>query len=322
MASDLMPPVAAFCAAVDWGTSSFRLWLLDRDGAVLGERRSREGMQAAAEPGFTHVLESHLAALGAPAALPVIVCGMAGARQGWIEAPYVDAPADLSAIVRGTIRVPGIARDVRILPGVAQRAPDRRGANIVGGADVMRGEETQVMGFGGSDTLLCLPGTHSKWVRLHGRKIEGFSTFMTGEVFALLAGQSILRHSVGTGADALGEPDAFACGVEASLSAPAMILNRLFSLRADALFGQNTPDRAFARLSGLVVGLEMAGARDAHPQDRNVVLMASGPLHVLYRKALALAGFVVIEADAEEAVRRGLFAAARHSFNPAEAPAR
>src|SRR3954471_7117234 len=100
--------------AVDWGTSGFRLWLVDGARNVLAERRSQEGMMAAAKPGFAAVLQSHLDAVGAAPELPVIVCGMAGARQGWIEAGYVDTPAPLASILKQAVRVPGQDRDIRI----------------------------------------------------------------------------------------------------------------------------------------------------------------------------------------------------------------
>ncbi len=112
-----------FCAAVDWGTSSFRIWLLSADGNILDERRSDEGMSRAREIGFDAILESHLAALGADPDLPVIVCGMAGARQGWREAGYLDTPADLARIIGNALVIDGYKRDVRILPGIAQRDP-------------------------------------------------------------------------------------------------------------------------------------------------------------------------------------------------------
>ncbi|MGY4482551.1 2-keto-3-deoxy-galactonokinase [Bradyrhizobium sp. LM3.2] len=156
--------------AVDWGTSSFRLWLIDRAGKVLTERRSDEGMLAAAKAGFPAVLQSHLAAVEAPDHLPVLVCGMAGARTGWVEAGYVDTPAPLSAVLKQAARVPGETRDIRILPGIAQRdtkAPD-----------VMRGEETQLLGALGLDTageaLVCMPGTHSKMGAGEGRNGRAF----------------------------------------------------------------------------------------------------------------------------------------------------
>ena len=132
--------MTAAVAAIDWGTSSFRAWLLDRVGAVLAESRGGEGMLAAsATPGgFPAVLEKHLDTMGAARNLPVIICGMAGARQGWIEAPYVDVPATFGDVLAGAVRVPGIDRDVRIVPGLAQRLEST--------PDVMRGEETQLAG--------------------------------------------------------------------------------------------------------------------------------------------------------------------------------
>src|SRR3954471_16575446 len=117
--------------AVDWGTSGFRLWLVDGARNVLAETRRHEGMMAAAKPGFAAVLQSHLQAVGAAPGLPVVVCGMAGARQGWVEAGYVDTPARLASILEHAVPVPGQDRDIRILPGIAQRDPKA--------PDVMRG---------------------------------------------------------------------------------------------------------------------------------------------------------------------------------------
>jgi len=160
-------------AAVDWGTSSFRLWLIGAGDVILGESRSGEGMTTARETGFAAVLEHHLAKVDAPAELPVIVCGMAGAKQGWVEAGYIDVPAKLSTIADKAVRVEAIARDVRILPGLAQRDPHA--------ADVIRGEETQLLGCSqsmkSSDCLVAMPGTHSKWVRIVRDEALGFAPF-------------------------------------------------------------------------------------------------------------------------------------------------
>ncbi len=295
-----------FCAAVDWGTSSFRLWLLGGEGAVLGEKRSREGMASAvAAGGFQSILETHLASLGAPPDLPTIVCGMAGARQGWLEVPYLDAPAKLSAIAAAATPVPGLARDVRILPGIAQRDPER--------PDVMRGEETQVLGLG-VEGLVCLPGTHSKWILVSNGRIEAFSTFMTGEVFAVLAGQSILRHTIGADRDAIAHPEAFTAGVRDGLAVPAALLNRLFALRAAGLLSLAPPEEAAARLSGLLIGSEIAGARAMLSAADAVTLAAAGPLADLYAVAFEATGLAVSAADADDAVRRGLLQAARVCF--------
>src|ERR1700731_2507695 len=169
--------------AVDWGTSSFRLWLIDRAAGVLQERRSQEGMMAAAKLGFAAVLQSHLDAVGAASDLPVVICGMAGARQGWVEAGYIDTPAHLALILQRAVPVPGQSRDIRILPGIAQRDPRA--------PDVMRGEETQLLGALGADAageaVVCIPGTHSKWARVSGGTVEPFATFMAGEIFSVVS---------------------------------------------------------------------------------------------------------------------------------------
>ena len=185
---------AAF-VVVDWGTSSFRGWLMSADGAVLAESRGGEGMlHCAGGAGFAPVLRDHLARLGAPAGAPVLICGMAGARQGWVEAPYLKVPTRLDALHEGAIRIdaPG---DIRILPGIAQARADR--------PDVMRGEETQLLGVTepGFTGLVCIPGTHSKWIRIEDGRVVEFSTYMTGELFSVIAQHSILAHAIeGVGA--------------------------------------------------------------------------------------------------------------------------
>jgi 2-dehydro-3-deoxygalactonokinase len=296
-------------AAVDWGTSSFRLWLLDAAGGVLTERRSGEGMLTAGAEGFGPILEKHLAAAGAPENLPVIVCGMAGARQGWIEAPYVTLPADLDGILAGAVPVPGQAREIRILPGLAQHSAEA--------PDVMRGEETQLAGvlplFSSGRHLICMPGTHSKWVEAADGVITGFGTWLTGELFSVLSKQSILRHSLGeNAAPALPDTRAFVAACTEALVHGGDIGPSLFRIRAAVLLQDLQPADAAARLSGMLIGAEIASARrlfDA-PSDK-IILVASGPLGSLYAAALKLAGCAVLQADADEAVRAGLFEAAK-----------
>jgi 2-dehydro-3-deoxygalactonokinase len=302
--------VSARVAAVDWGTSRLRLWLLDEAGAVLAERRSDEGMLAARPDGFERILEAHLAAMGAPADLPAIICGMAGSRQGWIEAPYVYVPASMQGIFAGAAPIPGSRRDVRILPGVAQRDP--------ASPDVMRGEETQLAGIAsllGSDThTVCMPGTHSKWVEIAGGAITGFATYMTGELFAVLAGHSILSHALGAGAHAVSAADpAFRQWCETSLSDLGGISSRLFGIRASTLLLDFQPAQAAAALSGLLIGAEIgSAARRFVKPGAPVVLVASGALRPLYEAALGWAGIEMRPVEADEAVRAGLFAAASH----------
>ncbi len=292
-------------AAVDWGTSSFRAWLLDCDGEVLAGTRSGDGMQVAREKGFGPVLEAALAGLGAPADLPVIVCGMAGARQGWVEVPYVDIPAGLGDVLAAAVRVPGIGRDVRIIPGLAQRDPSR--------PDVMRGEETQLAGaavrIGGENVIACLPGTHSKWVELAAGSVRSFRTFLTGDLYAALGSHTILRHSLDGATAAEADAASFAEGVARAAAGEAGA--SLFSVRAGSLlFGREANEQA-ALLSGLLIGVEIAEARRLFPADR-VTLVATGRHERLYGAAFRLMGVPVDVVDADEAVQAGLAAAARN----------
>ncbi|WGD29566.1 2-dehydro-3-deoxygalactonokinase [Ancylobacter sp. WKF20] len=295
---------------VDWGTSSFRLWALDHAGRVLGERRSAQGLTVTTTEGFEAVLEDHLAALGIPDGVPVMMCGMVGSRTGWIEAAYIDTPAPLDGLAARAIHVPSRRRLIRILPGVAQRDTAH--------PDVMRGEETQclalaVEGFSG---LACLPGTHSKWVALKDGVLTSFATFMTGELFQLLRTGSVITHAV-DGAGAVAPGAAFGEGVEAAFAAPETATNLWFELRARWLLAGAKPDATLARLSGLLIGLELAGATRRLGALNGAVLIASGPIADLYAQALALAGAgSVSRRDAEACVREGLHAAALNAFHP------
>nr|WP_210382253.1 2-dehydro-3-deoxygalactonokinase [Jiella sonneratiae] len=292
----------------DWGTSSFRLWLVDAEGQILAARRSADGMAAAreADGGFAGVLERHLAALNAPVGVSVVACGMVGAKQGWVEAPYVATPADPASLASGAIRVPGGERAVHVLPGVCQRGE--------GVFDVMRGEETQILGLeaGEGRELVCLPGTHSKWVAVEDGRLDRFATFLTGDLFSAIAAGTILKHSVVPG-DAQFDEAAFASAVCAAFERPAELSASLFAIRAAGLLSPDDAPHPASVLSGLLIGLELAGAASrfgpfAGPPIR---LVAAGGLAARYRAAFRALAISAIEADGEAAVRRGLFAAAR-----------
>lgn len=294
-----------FVAIADWGTSSFRLWIVARDGAVIADARSDEGMMKARAAGFVAVLERNLAELGAPANLPVVICGMAGARQGWLEAPYIDAPTALAALAAQAVPVVG-DRPVFILPGLAQRDP--------AAPDVMRGEETQLLGvvaLGDASGLVCMPGTHSKWVVLEDGRVERFSTFMTGDLFAAVAEHSILKLALSGERRVEPSDPVFAQAAKTAFEKPQEATARLFTVRAGPLLDLGDPAHAAALLSGELIGLELAGARSRFGLPDEVVLVGSGSLGQLYRAALEATGVRVREIDADSAVRSGLFAAAR-----------
>ena len=295
--------------AVDWGTSSFRLWLMSNDGAVLAEHRSHEGMSEVAERGFEQVLESHLDALSIPDHLPVVICGMAGSRQGWVETGYIDTPADVTTISHHAVVVPGVARRIIIIPGLAVRSSNE--------PDVMRGEETQLLGAhlelpGGQ--RYCMPGTHSKWVSMNGAMVTGFETFMTGELFATISVRTILVHSTNGDGPVDAQDPAFLTGVRDGWSRPEKTTHHLFSIRAGQLLHGRGADENRARLSGLLIGAELAGA--GVRGDEQIGLVASGALQRLYHAALSECGAQVRDIDADVAVRRGLVDCWHRFSNP------
>ena len=279
--------------AADWGTSNLRLWAMDASGQPVEHRTSAEGMGGLDPDGFGPALER--LAEGWPADAPVIACGMVGSRQGWVEAPYAALPCP--PLCPDMARAPG-GRPVFVIPGLKQTTP----------ADVMRGEETQIAGYmalnPGWDGVICLPGTHTKWVEVSAGEVVSFRTFMTGELFALLAGNSVLRHSVGDGWDAA----AFEEALGATLSRPEDLAARLFRIRADHLLTGTQGAEATARLSGLLIGAELAAARPWW-LGREVAVIGAQKIAGAYVTALGLQGVPAVEADAEAMTLKGLAAA-------------
>lgn len=286
--------------AADWGTTHVRVWALDAAGRVLARAAGDRGMGrltgADYEPALLDMVGGWLDARP----VPVLVCGMAGSRQGWAEAPYAAVPCAPLAAGR-TVR-PSVADgrlQVHILPGLQQDSP----------ADVMRGEETQIAGFladhPGFDGVLCLPGTHSKWVRVSAGEVVSFQTAMTGELFALLSGQSVLRHGMAGGG---WDEAAFAEGLDQAISRPERLAARLFAIRAEGLLHGLTAERARARLSGLLIGAELAGARP-YWLGQEVAIIGAAGIGGVYRRALAGQGAEAALVEGEAMVLAGLGAA-------------
>ncbi|ETX15601.1 2-keto-3-deoxy-galactonokinase [Roseivivax halodurans JCM 10272] len=286
--------------AVDWGTSNQRAWLMDGTGRVIDRRASDRGMNTLARADFEGALLDLVGdALPAMRETPVIVCGMAGSQQGWAEAPYRKAPCappGLAEATRAPTTDPRIT--VRILPGIRQDRP----------ADVMRGEETQIKGFLAAhpsfDGVICLPGTHTKWVQISAGEVVSFRTFMSGELYALIAGQSVLRHTLADGWD----DKAFDAAVSEAISNPAMTAATLFSLRAEALLHELPGASARARLSGTLIGLELGGARP-YWLGQPIMLAGEGGLATAYAAALKAQGAEVTPLAVEDLTLAGLAAA-------------
>ena len=278
--------------AVDWGTSNLRVWGM-RGDASLWEATTPDGMAMLAPDGFERTL---LAAIGDRIDGPtdVVVCGMAGSRQGWVEAPYRPVPC---APQGGPAAVPPTTDPrlrVRILPGLCQLDPP----------DVMRGEEAQVAGLLAADPdydgAICLPGTHSKWVHVSAGEVVSFCTALTGEFFSLLK-QSTLRHSLGAWEEA-----PFLDAVSETLSRPERILTDLFRIRAAHLLQED--ETGGSRLSGLLVGAELAATR-AWWLGRPVALVGAERLTAIYAAALGAQGVPIAKHDATATTLRGLLAA-------------
>ena len=292
--------------AIDWGTSSTRVYAMDRRGRIRDARSAPLGVQRVAQGEFAQALET-LCGGNVPAGVPLLACGMIGSRQGWIEAPYCACPADFAAVAAGLTRVPGTA--LAIVPGLICRDDD-------GVADVMRGEETQILGALADGAMLrqvvLLPGTHSKWAIVGAGGVEAFSTFMSGELYALLVEHSILGRLATHGSDDAG----FARGVRHSLRGSAALTHDLFSARTLALTDQLAPSSVGDYLSGLLLGAEIAAARHWLQRMRlaatPLTLIGAPALVQKYRAALAIAE---IDADiaAEDAAARGLWRIAQHA---------
>ena len=282
--------------AVDWGTSNLRAW--NMDGRQAGEERvSDDGMGKLAPAEFEAALLRLIGPWLPAGVTPVMACGMVGAKQGWQEAPYRAlpcVPGDGAATMAVVTQDKRIA--VRIAPGLRQDNP----------ADVMRGEETQIAGalalLPGFDGVICLPGTHAKWVHVSAGEVISFSTFMTGEVFALMSENSVLRHGMAGGG---WDEQAFEEGVSVTLGQPALLSAKLFSLRAEGLLHAMTPAQARSRLSGLLIGAELAAAKPYWLGQR-VVLVGAKTLQLTYARALAAQGLEAEALDAAACTLAGL----------------
>lgn len=295
--------------AVDWGTSNLRAWAMDSQDRVLGHVTSDRGMGSLGPEEFEDALLEVAQPFLGEAPLPVICCGMVGSRQGWAEAAYHTAPCpppNLRTSTRVTETDPRVS--VHILPGIKQTTPP----------DVMRGEETQIAGFLRAvpdfDGVLCLPGTHTKWVQISAGEIVSFRTCMTGELFALLAEQSVLRHSVG-GADV--DAEAFDQGAADGLSRPDDLAAQLFRLRAGSLIAGLGAAAARARLSGLLIGAELAATRP-YWLGNNIAIVGAEGVAELYRRALSAQGAMVQVADGTDITLSGLIAARTALREPAQ----
>lgn len=280
---------------VDWGTSSFRAVLMDGAGAIVARVERQAGLLSVRDGAFEPVLAEAIGPWEAAGRCPIIASGMVTSRTGWVETTYLDCPAGAKELAGALKRIETPAgRQIAFITGLACRDRD-------GEPDVMRGEETQIAGLAlTGERLAVLPGTHSKWVHVADGRILRFRTAMTGDVFAAVKDHSVLRLTTQT---AIAAPEAFARGVSrGAAQAGAGLLGKLFRLRAGSLMGDFPAEETAERLSGLLIGTEIAEARAFAPGLAGPIVVVGGEaLAARYRTAFDHLGLKAETAPADAA---------------------
>ena len=300
---------------LDWGTTHRRAYALDGAGQCQLEHADDQGALAC-QGRFPEALAALLQQLQLrPRA--IVLSGMVGSALGWQVVPYVDGQVALGALRQhvqavadtGAFALPPVA----IVPGYCVR-------DAAGAPDVMRGEETQLLGahcLGHSDGWFVLPGTHSKWVELRAGRVAQLRTFMTGELFDLLGRHGTLAAAAGVAAP-VWDDAAFAAGVQAAQRGAALS-QQLFACRARVVCGDMAPTSSRAYLSGLLIGTELHAVRQAQAASAGPLgckLLGAPALAAHYTRAAAQLGLQLQVLDAHAA-----FIAALHHLNPNRTPA-
>jgi 2-dehydro-3-deoxygalactonokinase len=294
---------------VDWGTSRLRAFRIGNEGQILDRRSSDQGIAHLAAGGFDPVLRETLT--GWAAGVPILMCGMVGSRQGWREVAYCPCPAGAKELANNLFPLATSAGPAWIVGGVSsiQEQNDVQGRSSHLLDDVMRGEETQIVGIAlpPGDSLVITPGTHSKWTRIRAGCIEGFRTCMTGEVYELLRRYSILGRFMHPDLESRFDEGSFLDGVGVGIAEPAL-LHSLFSVRTRALLGRKPHSGLEAYLSGILIGSEVSGEAHCLGCKGSTIVIAGLQLGRLYQLALAAGGFDAVElVDADTAVAKGLW---------------
>jgi 2-dehydro-3-deoxygalactonokinase len=278
--------------AVDWGTTNRRAYLIDSAGKQTDEFEDGKGVLSVPDGGFAAAIAEIREKLGDK---PLLLAGMIGSNRGWKEAPYVPCPASIDDLVSKLVWA---GEREAIVPGVSYIGNGR--------ADVMRGEEVQLLGavaadLVASDGLLCHPGTHNKWTSLHDAEIQSFQTVMTGELFSLLKEHSILSDLLKGPVD---DNDVFRQAANHAIfneSLPA----ELFSARASVLLGQMKREDAASYVSGLLIGTDVRIGLSV-PTSAQIAVMGRPELTRLYAAALGEAKREAIELDGEQCFLAGI----------------
>ena len=291
---------------LDWGSTHARAYAFDHGGEVVDRAQSDAGaLTLKNSQQFDDTLYELVGSWAkANPSAPLIACGMVGAKSGWREAGYVALGANvgigldvqIAALAANVVHVEtSLGRALAIIPGIKSDEPD-----------VMRGEETQLVGSEVAEGIVVLPGTHSKWVHMKAGSVDSFATFYTGEMNALI------REHSSVGALIKSAPDhddvaAFEMGLHYARAGAASWLHDLFVLRASVVTAQRSEAFVSTALAGWLLGCEIGAALAMYPQTRGVVLVASAALAPWYESATRAFGVDCDAMNAEQVTTRGLW---------------
>lgn len=313
MAIDSTTATATHIAG-DWGTTHLRLHLC-RAAEVL-DQADGPGIGALSSSPESTLFEAIRPWRKAHGALPIWLAGMVGSRNGWREVPYASCPADLDQLRGALSRFRAHDHDVAIAAGVSC-------TNRLGAPDVMRGEETQILGavaaqpsLGRGRHILALPGTHTKWALIEDGRLQSFQTSLSGELYALLAERSTLLKAGGASGGEHDEREGFEAGLRRCRELQRVpLVHLLFEVRSRQLIQGLSPTAAGAFLSGLIIGQDVLGALALFDQTSAagaaVPIIGAPRLAALYSTALAVHGINSYALDATALTVAGLTALAQ-----------
>jgi len=290
----------------DWGTTRFRGYLIENE-TILDQVSSDEGVSALKPGQHRDVFLRQCGRwLEAEPNAPILLVGMVGSREGWVVAPYASCPAGPAEIAAAMIPVDlDHGRKAHIVPGLTCKPAS-------GAWDVMRGEETLVLGSGVENGLVCSAGTHPKWIAMRDGRVERFATYMTGEMYALLREHSMIGRPATEPEDRTG----FDLGLDAaernSAAARVGLLHLLFGARAAVVSGHMATNLLGPYLSGLLTGDEINGALSQFGRPPSVTILADRARADLYVHALKRHGIAAEVRNPREALIAGLARIVRH----------
>ena len=291
-----------YLIAVDWGSSQFRAYLLDVNGAIIEKIENDGGVFKKQADSFVDFLYSSCDKwFRCVPGLPVIMCGMIGSRQGWVETAYLQCPLTVWQLSKYLVKVPDSHDNpIFIVPGITS-------GSMSAFPDVIRGEETQIIGLQSKyqldDTVICLPGTHSKWVSVSENKLNGFTTFLTGELYTAIRTtgsiQSVIRI------DEFNQ-DAFDEGIRISRKRGGLS-HHIFSVRSRLVSGETGHGAFSSYLSGILIGVEISAGLTFYPDIDNITLIGNSTLVHQYSLAFAKFGIDTEPISSDGASVNGLW---------------